>query len=53
LFVNGVVDFAGTIPVHFVGGCSGLVATLWIGPRKGRFINPADFNNDEALIKKK
>ena len=45
LFINGEVYFARTIPVHFVGVCSGLVATLWVGPRKGRFINPADFYN--------
>ncbi|KAK3722042.1 hypothetical protein QZH41_020159 [Actinostola sp. cb2023] len=33
----GVVDIAGCGPVHLVGGVSGLVATLMLKPRTGRF----------------
>jgi ammonia channel protein AmtB len=33
----GVVDVAGCGPVHLVGGVSGLVATLMLKPRTGRF----------------
>eukprot|EP01133_Synstelium_polycarpum_P001172 gene1172-1345_t len=34
---NGVVDFAGGIVVHMVGGAVGLVGTYIVGPRIGRF----------------
>ena len=33
----GAIDIAGASVVHLVGGLSGLVATLMLGPRKGRF----------------
>ena len=33
----GVQDIAGCGPVHLVGGMTGLVATLMLGPRKGAF----------------
>jgi len=33
----GVQDFAGGCPVHIFGGVNGLVATLFLGPRMGRF----------------
>ncbi|XP_068700898.1 putative ammonium transporter 3 [Montipora foliosa] len=33
----GAVDIAGCGPVHLVGGVSGLVATLMLKPRTGRF----------------
>lgn len=33
----GAVDFAGGAPVHVFGGINGLVATLFLGPRTGRF----------------
>lgn len=33
----GVVDVAGCGPVHLVGGVSGLVATLMLKPRTGRY----------------
>ncbi|GAM20042.1 hypothetical protein SAMD00019534_032170 [Acytostelium subglobosum LB1] len=34
---NGIVDFAGGMVVHMVGGCVGLVGTYIVGPRIGRF----------------
>ncbi|EDO40423.1 predicted protein [Nematostella vectensis] len=33
----GAIDIAGCGPVHLVGGVSGLVATLFLGARTGRF----------------
>jgi len=38
-FLNkmGAHDFAGGGPVHIFGGVNGLVATIFLGPRKGRF----------------
>ena len=33
----GVVDMGGASPVHLVGGVAGLVATLMLRPRTGRF----------------
>ena len=34
---NGMIDFAGSGVVHMVGGFSGLMGAMAIGPRKGRF----------------
>ena len=33
----GFIDFAGDGPVHMVGGFTGLVGTIYMGPRIGRF----------------
>jgi len=34
---NGMIDFAGSGIVHMVGGFSGLMGAIVVGPRKGRF----------------
>ncbi len=33
----GVIDIAGAGPVHIVGGVTGLIATLMLKPRQGRY----------------
>jgi Amt family ammonium transporter len=35
---NGFIDFAGSGVVHMVGGFSGLMGAIMVGPRLGRFV---------------
>mmetsp|Transcript_65923 Transcript_65923/g.157323 ORF Transcript_65923/g.157323 Transcript_65923/m.157323 type:complete len:560 (-) Transcript_65923:89-1768(-) len=36
---NGMIDWAGAGVVHVMGGFVGLTGALWVGARKGRFVN--------------
>ena len=45
-FLNqlGFLDFAGSAAIHAVGGICGLVATIMMGPRIGRFDSNGNVN---------
>ena len=43
-FLNnlGAVEISGSGPIHIIGGMAGLVGTVFIGPRIGRFDKGTD-----------
>ena len=47
LWGTGVIDLAGSGPVHLCGGVVALVMTIIIGPRKGRFYDDKGNTLDE------
>ena len=47
LWGTGVIDLAGSGPVHLCGGVVALVMTIIIGPRKGRFYDDNGNTLDE------
>jgi len=53
LFGSGMIDFAGSAVVHMVGGLSGLVGAVLVGPRLGRFDSngqPVDMPGHSATL---
>lgn len=53
-FLNqwGFYDFAGSTTVHVVGGISGLIAAIWVGPRLNRFHDPTKGVENEDEIER-
>lgn len=53
LFGSGMIDFAGSAVVHMVGGLSGLMGAVMVGPRLGRFDSngqPVDMPGHSATL---
>lgn len=43
----GFIDFAGSGVVHMLGGVTGLIGTIILGPRLGRFKSTSEFDGFE------
>ena len=53
LFGSGMIDFAGSAVVHMVGGLTGMVGSIMVGPRIGRFDsewNPVEMPGHSAIL---
>jgi Amt family ammonium transporter len=48
--LSGVIDFAGSGVVHMTGGWAALVGAKVLGPRLGRFENPAAFEGHSTPL---
>jgi len=48
--LGGVIDFAGSGVVHMTGGWAALVGAAILGPRLGRFENPAAFEGHSTPL---
>jgi Amt family ammonium transporter len=48
--MSGVIDFAGSGVVHMTGGFAALVGAKILGPRLGRFENPAAFEGHSTPL---
>lgn len=53
LWGSGMIDYAGSGVVHMVGGLSGLMGCVMVGPRMGRFDsngNPVEMPGHSATL---